>query len=68
MKKVGDKIVYERAKTEVKPRDNGIVIPKDTLILSDKKPGKKPNFIICSQCGRQNKAYDTTCSNCGSKL
>ncbi len=73
VKKVGDKIVYERATTsttkiESKIRKGDGLIPKDTISLDSSKPTKKPSFIICSQCGTQNGPQRISCSNCGSRL
>ncbi|MFW9999355.1 MAG: zinc ribbon domain-containing protein [Candidatus Hodarchaeota archaeon] len=73
VKKVGDKIVYERAtKSPIKPtseaRKRDEIILKDAIPLTDKKSIKKPSFIICPQCGTQNTSQQTSCSNCGYKL
>ncbi len=67
VKKVGDKIVYERAtKPTFKPEsEKKEIIPQERTLLTNKK---KPNFVICSQCGRQNNSDQIKCSNCGSKL
>ncbi|MFW9902023.1 MAG: hypothetical protein ACFFDY_12190 [Candidatus Thorarchaeota archaeon] len=73
VKKVGDKVVYERATKTTKEiksitQEVDLLIPKDTVSLLHEKPTKKPSFIICSQCGTQNNAHQKSCSNCGSRL
>lgn len=73
VKKVGDKIVYEKSTTpSFKPSSEkakrGELIPKDTIKLTSEKSRKKPKFIICPQCGTQNDSHQTSCSNCGNKL
>jgi len=73
VKKMGDKIVYEKSTTpSFKPSaetsKKGDFIPKDTLKLTSERSRKKPKFIICPQCGTQNNTQQTKCSNCGNKL
>ncbi|MFX0039716.1 MAG: hypothetical protein ACFFCY_12875 [Promethearchaeota archaeon] len=73
VKKVGDKIIYERTtQTAFKPNtkaQNDIQITLEKRINSIKEnKRRKPNFIICPQCGRQNDSQQIRCSNCGSKL
>lgn len=73
VKKDGDKIVYERStQTSFKAesiRDKKHLINSEKIILRQKNEvTKKPSFIICAQCGRQNDSHQTMCSNCGSKL
>jgi len=67
VKKVGDKIVYEKAtKPTFKPEsEKKEIIPQERTLLTNKK---KPSFVICSQCGRQNNYDQIKCSNCGYKL
>ena len=68
--KVGDKIVYEKTtKPTFKPEsEKKGMIPLERTLLPNSKPRKKPSFIICPQCGRQNNAEQIKCSNCGYKL
>jgi len=73
VKKVGDKIVYEKSTTpsfklSSETAKRGELIPKDTINLTSEKSRKKPKFIICPQCGTQNDSTHTSCSNCGNKL
>ncbi|MCK4380636.1 MAG: hypothetical protein KAW51_05800 [Candidatus Lokiarchaeota archaeon] len=70
VKKVGDKIVYERAtKPTFKPEsEKKEMISQERTLLPNSKPRKKPSFIICPQCGRQNNSEQLKCSNCGYKL
>ena len=73
VKKVGDKIVYEKSATpSFKPSSEtakrGELIPKDTIKLTSEKSRKRPKFFICPQCGTQNDPNHTSCSNCGNKL
>ncbi len=70
VKKIGDKIVYERAtRPTFKPEsEKKEIIPRERTLLPNSKPRKKPSFIICPQCGRQNNAEQLKCSNCGYKL
>ena len=70
VKKVGDKIVYEKAtKPTFKPTSKKKeIIPQERMLLTNNKARKKPTFIICPQCGKQNNSEQLTCSNCGYKL
>ncbi len=73
VKKVGDKIVYERTtKTTFKSDSTGqkekILAHRDTIPLTNDKKRNKPSFIICPQCGKQNDSQQDKCGNCGSKL
>ncbi len=73
VKKVGDKIVYERTpQTAFKPNSTTQKREKlstSKIILSNNgRKRKKPSFIICSQCGTQNDSHQFKCSNCGTKL
>ncbi|MFX0022279.1 MAG: zinc ribbon domain-containing protein [Candidatus Hermodarchaeota archaeon] len=73
VKKVGDKIVYERTtQTSFKPKSTDQmkerVISRDVIPLRSQNERKKPSFIICPQCGRQNDSQQVKCSNCGTKL
>ena len=75
VKKVGDKIVYERSttKTSFKPEGKTEKIkleqPRVISIPIGKKKDKekkKPNFIICPQCGtRIDRTIQTKCPSCG---
>ena len=78
VKKLGDKIVYERvSKTATfKPNDlksgkeevkQKLASPSTKVI--PKRTKKKPNFIICQQCGTQvNPNQDKKCPNCGFRI
>ncbi len=73
VKKMGDKIVYEKStqptfKPSAETSKRGEFILKDTIKLTSEKARKKPKFIICPQCGTQNDSTHTSCSNCGNKL
>jgi len=73
VRKVGDKIVYEKTtQTAFKPSSNTKkrekITSKETYELKNNGGRKKPNFIICTQCGTQNKTQQLRCSNCGYKL
>ncbi len=73
VKKEGDKIVYEKTpQTSSKPkttRDKKDLIKLDKITLRPNvETSKKPRFIICPQCGRQNDSQQIECSNCGYKL
>ena len=73
VKKVGDKIVYERGtQTTFKPKtstQNGTDLALRKVLLSpNQNKRKKPNFIICPQCGKQNDSQQFKCSNCGTRL
>ena len=70
VKKIGDKIVYEKAtRPTFKPEsEKKEIIPRERTVLPNSKPRKKPSFIICPQCGRQNNSEQLKCSNCGYKL
>lgn len=70
VKKVGDKIVYEKTtKTTFKSEsEKKGVIPQERTVLPNSGPTKKPTFLICPQCGRQNDSQQIKCDNCGSRL
>ncbi|MFX1298435.1 MAG: hypothetical protein ACFFD2_26715, partial [Promethearchaeota archaeon] len=70
VKKVGDKIVYERVTKPIfKPKsEKKDIIPQERTVLTNSQLRKKPSFIICPQCGRQNNSEQINCSNCGYKL
>ncbi|MCK4779229.1 MAG: hypothetical protein KAT57_03535 [Candidatus Lokiarchaeota archaeon] len=70
VKKVGDKIVYERTtettfKSESEKKE---VIQQERTVLPNSGTRKKPTFLICPQCGRQNDPQQIKCNNCGSRL
>ncbi|UCC21239.1 MAG: VWA domain-containing protein [Promethearchaeota archaeon] len=73
VKKVGDKIVYERVtQTAFKP-NSGTNLPgnstsRKSFSSINERERKKPTFIICQQCGTQNDFQQLKCSNCGFKL
>lgn len=75
VKKVGDKIVYEKVSKQAtfKPNDSKseaklkVISPSTTVIPNRTK--KQPNFIICQQCGTQvNPNQDKKCPNCGFRI
>jgi hypothetical protein len=73
VKKVGDKIIYERStQTAFKPKSTDkkdrILTSGEDFSSSNQRERKKPSFIICPQCGRQNDSQQVKCSNCGTKL
>ena len=70
VKKVGDEIVYEKITTTFKKSDSEKkeVIPQERTVLTDSRTRKKPTFLICPQCGRQNDSQQIKCDNCGSRL
>ena len=73
VKKVDDKIVYERTtQTAFKPNsasqnEKKIVLSKTKSQINGREM-KKPSFIICPQCGSQNDFQQVKCSNCASRL
>lgn len=73
VKKVGDKIIYEKT-TQTAFKSNSTVqkerklTSKEVFSSVNELERKKPSFIICPQCGRQNDSQQVKCSNCGSKL
>ncbi len=73
VRKVGDKIVYERTtQTTFKPKStdqkNRDLTSRERISSKNQNKRKKPSFIICPQCGRQNDSQQVKCSNCGIKL
>ncbi len=73
IKKIGDKIVYERTtqtafKSNSTAQETKEITSKGPVSLLNDKERKKPSFIICPQCGMQNNSQKVKCSNCGSKL
>ncbi|MFX0144398.1 MAG: hypothetical protein ACFE9C_09995, partial [Candidatus Hodarchaeota archaeon] len=72
VKKVGDKIIYERTtQTTFKPNSTtqkGKQITLEKRTNSIKEERRKPNFIICPQCGRQNDSQQVKCTHCGFRL
>ncbi|MFX1377661.1 MAG: hypothetical protein ACFFA4_01080 [Promethearchaeota archaeon] len=73
VKKVGDKIVYERAtqtsfKSNFTAQKDRELIPQKAISSINERERKRPRFTICPQCGRQNDSQQIKCSNCGSKL
>jgi len=73
IKKIEDKIVYERTTHTAFKSNNTVqetkeITSKGPLSLLNEKSRKKPSFIICPQCGTQNNSQKIKCSNCGSKL
>jgi len=73
IKKIEDKIVYERTTHTAFKSNNTVqetkeITSKGPLSLLNEKSRKKPSFIICPQCGTQNNSQKIICSNCGSKL
>lgn len=73
VKKVGDKIVYERTThTAFKPNNSvqkgdKLILKGDRVLLNGRER-KRPSFIICPQCGTQADSTQFKCSNCGYKL
>jgi DNA-directed RNA polymerase subunit L len=74
VRKIGDKIVYERvskqatfkpsAKIQEKLKPNG-----SSRTVINNKNKKRPNFVICQQCGTQvNPNQDKKCPNCGFRI
>ncbi len=73
VRKVGDKIIYEKTtKTTFKPdstvKNESLRKTKEFAVSKDNSTKKSPNFIICPQCGTQNDSHQLKCTNCGSKL
>jgi len=73
VKKVGDKIVYEKTtQTAFKPNSTSQnkknLVQNKTISPINGRERKKPSFIICPQCGSQNDFQQIKCFNCGSKL
>ena len=79
VKKVGDKIVYERitskptfkpsATTQNKALEKSKNLSSSTVESLNKKRKKSVSFIICQQCGTQiNPQQQIKCSTCGYKL
>lgn len=73
VKKVGDKIVYEKTtQTAFKPsstNQNGKKLTSKEILSSDnEKERKNPSFFICPQCGKQMNSQQFRCSNCGHKI
>ncbi len=73
VKKVGDKIIYERTtQTAFKPKSTAQkkeeFTSKKGISSINEKERKKNSFIICPHCGRQNSSQQIKCSNCGSRL
>ncbi|MFX1502216.1 MAG: hypothetical protein ACFFDH_14735 [Promethearchaeota archaeon] len=74
VKKVGDKIVYEKTtQTTFKAssndeKENNIKTKKTITLINNERSKKKPIFLICPQCGTQNDSQQLKCINCGSKL
>ncbi|MFX1418388.1 MAG: RING finger protein [Promethearchaeota archaeon] len=73
VKKVGDKIVYERVtQTTFKPSlgtiTQGESASRELISSINERERKKPTFIICQQCGTQNDSEQFKCLNCGYKL
>ncbi|MHA1986487.1 MAG: hypothetical protein ACW98D_07610 [Promethearchaeota archaeon] len=73
VKKVGDKIVYEKItrKTTFTPENatNRNEPNKINNQRLERMKKKELNFVICQQCGRQlNPKQNTTCPNCGYKI
>ena len=70
VKKIGDKIIYDRTtettfKSESEKKE---VIQQERTVLPNSGTRKKPTFLICPQCGRQNDPQQIKCNNCGSRL
>ncbi|MFX0136305.1 MAG: hypothetical protein ACFFDN_21875 [Candidatus Hodarchaeota archaeon] len=59
VKKVGDKIVYERTSQTFKP---------SSVNQNGKKERERPSFFICPQCGTKINSQEIRCSNCGHKI
>ena len=79
VKKVGDKIVYERitskptfkpsSATQNKALEKSKNLSSSTVESLNKKRKKSVSFIICQQCGTQiTPQQQTKCSTCGYKL
>ncbi len=74
VKKIDDKIVYERVSKQATFKSNTtspgkikIVSPSNTEIPNRTK--KLPNFVICQQCGTQvNPNQEKKCPNCGFRI
>jgi len=70
VKKVGDKIVYERT-TQTSFKSNSkleSIQPNRIKLHPNSNARKKPSFVICPHCGRQNNSEQIKCTNCGYKL
>ncbi|MFW9878334.1 MAG: hypothetical protein ACFFG0_35070, partial [Candidatus Thorarchaeota archaeon] len=78
VKKIGDKIVYERASSQATFKSNGTLLGKKGKKLKvvsssntqiPNKTKKRPKFVICQQCGTQvNPNQEKKCPNCGFRL
>ncbi len=73
VKKVGDKIIYERStqvafKSKTTDQKDRTLTSREEFSSLNQRERKKPSFIICPQCGRQNDSQQVKCSNCGTKL
>lgn len=73
VKKVGDKIVYEKTtQTAFKPsptNQNGKILTTKKIISSNnEKEKKKASFFICPHCGTQMNSQQFRCPNCGHKI
>ncbi|MFW9874310.1 MAG: hypothetical protein ACFFG0_14490 [Candidatus Thorarchaeota archaeon] len=73
VKKIGDKILYEKVKQTVFKPNSGIktqenLASRGLISPINEKERKKPTFIICQQCGTQNDSQQFKCLNCGYKL
>jgi hypothetical protein len=75
VKKIDDKIVYERVSKQATFKPNGSksdkeegklkIVSTSTTVITNKTK-KRPNFVICQQCGTQvNPNQDKKCPNCG---
>ncbi|MFX1374837.1 MAG: hypothetical protein ACFFA0_03390 [Promethearchaeota archaeon] len=75
VKKVGDKIVYERLSRQATFKSNSTKPIKSERNLKSEKPStikfqnrtrSQPNFVICQQCGKQvDPTQQKKCPNCG---
>lgn len=78
VKKIGNKIVYERVSRQATFKSNGssssIVEQKSKSMSTSTKENpnrtkKQPSFVICQQCGTQvNPNQEKKCPNCGFRI
>ena len=78
VKKIGDKIVYERISKQATFKSNGSnsgkIEDKPKRVSSSRtennnKKKKQPNFVICQECGTQvNPNKEKKCPNCGFRI
>ena len=78
VKKIGDKIVYERVSKQATFKSNGSNSGKiedkpkrasSSRTENNNKKKKQPNFVICQECGTQvNPNKEKKCPNCGFRI